>query len=50
MWKFLRDFNTKWGREDVSKVTIGNESVHEHSNDKGVRVGNFAMSKSLLQT
>jgi len=34
MWKFLRDFNTKLGREEASKLTIGNESVHEH----GIRV------------
>jgi len=50
MWKFLRDFNTNLGREEVSKLTIGNESVHEHSKDKGVRGGNSATSKSSVVT
>jgi hypothetical protein len=31
----LRDFNTKVGREDIFKPTIGNESLHEISNDNG---------------
>jgi hypothetical protein len=29
----LRDFNAKVGREDIFKPTIGNESLHEISND-----------------
>jgi exonuclease III len=36
------DFNAKVGREDIFKTTIGNESLHEASNDNGVRVVNFA--------
>jgi hypothetical protein len=41
----LRDFNAKVGREDIFKPTIGNESVHEISNDNEVRLVNFATSK-----
>jgi hypothetical protein len=40
----LGDFNAKVGREDIYKPTIGNESLHEISNDNGVRVVNFATS------
>jgi hypothetical protein len=31
----LRDFNAKVGREDIFKLTIGNGSLHEISNDNG---------------
>jgi hypothetical protein len=34
----LGDFNAKVGREDIFNPTIGNESLHEISNDNGVRV------------
>jgi hypothetical protein len=44
----LGDFNTKVGREDIFKPTIGNDSSHEISNDNGVRVVNFATSKNLV--
>jgi hypothetical protein len=43
----LGDFNAKVGREDIFKPTIGNESLHEISNDTGVRLLNFATYKSL---
>jgi hypothetical protein len=43
----LGDFNTKVGREDISKPIIGNKSLHEASNDNGVKVVNFATSKNL---
>ena len=33
----LGDFNTKVGRENIFKPTIGNESLHPDSNDNGVR-------------
>jgi hypothetical protein len=45
----LGDFNAKVGREDIFKLTIGNESSHKISNDNGVRVVNFATSKNLSQ-
>jgi hypothetical protein len=45
----LGDFNAKVGREDIFKTTIGNESLHEISNNNGVRVVNFATSKNLSQ-
>jgi endonuclease/exonuclease/phosphatase family metal-dependent hydrolase len=43
----LGDFNAKVGREDIFKPTIGNESLHEISNDNGVRLVSFVTSKSL---
>jgi endonuclease/exonuclease/phosphatase family metal-dependent hydrolase len=43
----LGDFNAKVGREDIFKPTIVNESLHEISNDNGVRLVNFATSKNL---
>jgi hypothetical protein len=41
----LGDFNATVGREDIFKPAIGNTSLHETSNDNGVRVVNFAASK-----
>jgi hypothetical protein len=46
--KMLGDFNAKVGREDIFKLTVRNESLHEISNDNGVRVVNFAISKNLV--
>jgi hypothetical protein len=43
----LLDFNAKVGREDIFKPTIANKSLHEISNDNGVRLVNFATSKNL---
>jgi endonuclease/exonuclease/phosphatase family metal-dependent hydrolase len=43
----LRDFNAKVGKEDIFKPTIGNESLHEISNDNGVMLVNYATSKNL---
>ena len=44
----LGDFNTKVGRENIFNLTIGNESLHQNSNDNGVRIVNFATSKNLI--
>ena len=43
----LGDFNSKVGRENIFKPTTGNESLHQDSNDNGVRTVNFATSKNL---
>jgi exonuclease III len=43
----LGDFNAKVGREDIFKPTIRNESLHEISNDNGVRLMNFDSFKNL---
>jgi hypothetical protein len=45
---FLGDFNAKVGKEDIFKPIIGNDSIHETSNDKRVRVVNFATLKNLI--
>jgi hypothetical protein len=41
----LGDFNAKLGRENIFKPTIGNDSLHQDSNDNGVRKVNFVISK-----
>ena len=38
----LRNFNAKVGRENIFKLTIGNECLNRHSDDNGVRKVNFA--------
>jgi hypothetical protein len=43
----LGDFSAKAGRKYIFIPAIGNESLHKISNDKGVRVVNFATSKNL---
>jgi exonuclease III len=43
----LGDFNVKVDREDLFKPINENESVHEISNDNGVRLVNFVTSKNL---
>jgi len=44
----LGDFNVKVGRVNIFKLTIGNESLPQDSNDNGVRIVNFSTSKSLV--
>ena len=34
----LGDFNAKVGRENIFKPTIGNDSLHQGSNENGVRI------------
>jgi hypothetical protein len=46
----LGDFNAKVGREDILKQKIGNESLHEISNDNGVGVVNFATYTHLIKS
>ena len=36
------------GRENIFKLTIRNESLHQDSIDNGVRTVNFATSKNLV--
>jgi hypothetical protein len=42
------DFNANVGKEDIFKPTVGNDSLHETSNDNGVRTVNCASSKNLV--
>jgi hypothetical protein len=37
----LGDLNAKVDREDIFKMTIGNESLHKISNDNGIRFSKF---------
>ena len=46
----LGDFNAKKWRENVSKSTTRDESLHQDSNDNGVRVVNFSTSINLVVT
>jgi hypothetical protein len=43
---FGRRFQCQIGMEDIFKPTVRNESLHEISNDNGVRVLNFATSQN----
>jgi hypothetical protein len=43
----LGDFNEKLGKENTFKPTIGNESLHQGSNND-VRVVNFPTSRDLV--
>jgi len=36
------------GRLNIFKPSIGNDSLHQNSNDNGVRIVNFATSKNLV--
>jgi hypothetical protein len=42
----LGDLNAEAGSEGIFKPAIGDESLHEISYDNGVRVVNFATSKT----
>ena len=41
----LGDFNAKVWSENIFKPTIGNQSLHQESNENGVRIVNFALQK-----
>jgi hypothetical protein len=41
------DINAKLGRENIFKLTVGNESLREININNGVRVVNFATSRYL---
>jgi hypothetical protein len=43
----LGDINTKVRSEEIIKPTIGNESLHEISNDNALKLVNFTTSKNL---
>jgi len=38
-------FNSKVGRENIFKPTVGKGNLHQNSNDNGVRIINFATPK-----
>jgi hypothetical protein len=44
----LGEFNGKICRENIFRPTVGNESLHEISNESGDKVVNFATSKYLV--
>ena len=44
----LGQLNAKLGKEDIFKPTIKNESLHQDSNDNGVRTVNSATSKDIV--
>ena len=44
----LGDFNAKVGTENIFKPTTGIESLHQNSNDNGVRIVYFGTSKNLV--
>jgi len=48
MKMLLGDCNAKVGRENSFKPTIGQESLHQDSNENGVRLVNFATSQNLV--
>jgi exonuclease III len=43
----LGDFNVKVGKESIHKHTIGNESLLNETNNNGIKMIQFVMSKGL---
>ncbi|PNF31595.1 hypothetical protein B7P43_G18310 [Cryptotermes secundus] len=46
----LGDFNANVGREDIFKLTVGNESLNQISNDNGLTSSKLYQSKNLTVT
>jgi hypothetical protein len=46
----LGGFNAKVGREGIFKSTIGNESIHRNSTDKGVRIVTLPHKKQVVKS
>ena len=44
----LGNFNAKFGREDILKLKIVNDSLHQDSSDNGVRIVNCVTLKNLV--
>jgi hypothetical protein len=44
----LGDFNAKAGIQNIFKPTIGKESLHQDSNDNGVRIVYFDKLKNFV--
>jgi hypothetical protein len=44
----LGDFNAKVGRQNISKPTIGNESLHQKISENDFRIVNFVTSENLV--
>ena len=43
----LGDFIAKVGKESIYKPNIGNESLHSETNNNGIKIIHFAISKGL---
>ena len=43
----LGNFNAKVGKEDIHKPTIGSESLHNETNNNGIKMIQFTISKGF---
>uniref|UniRef100_A0A2C9LZR5 Endonuclease/exonuclease/phosphatase domain-containing protein n=1 Tax=Biomphalaria glabrata TaxID=6526 RepID=A0A2C9LZR5_BIOGL len=43
----LEDFNAKIGKEPAFRPTLGKESLHEETNNNGIRLVDFASGKGI---
>jgi hypothetical protein len=43
----LGDSNAKVGKESIHKPTTGNESLHNETNNNGIKMIQFVLSKGL---
>jgi len=44
----LGDMNAQVGKENTYKTTIGKHNLHDRSNDNGIKLINFAISKNMV--